>query len=228
MMVHFLFADDIPELAIALVEVFDVQVAPADPELQTLCEQAAENIVQHGWPNADVRTAEIRALLRTGGFKPSGRNKPAQEYLLRTATQEHKLPTICNAVDALNAISLQSGIPISLASLDRIGTDLVIRYGKPGESYVFNTGGQELNLEGLLCLCIDQGEQSIPVGSPVKDSMTAKLTETDHHLLACFYASRKAISSHELHRWALQLGHLMVHHCEASRFDVSLFPTTDW
>lgn len=227
-MVHVLLADEIPDLAIALVEVVGARVEPASEELQQYCLKAATDIAQYGWPNAETRTAEIRALLRSGGFKPSGRNKPAQEYLLRTVTQDQKMPTICNAVDALNAISLQSGIPISLAALDRVGLHLAIRFGTSGERYVFNAGGQELDLEGLLCLCIDQGTETIPVASPVKDSMTAKLIPTDRHWLACFYASRKAISSHELHRWALQLGHLMVHHCGAERFDVHLLPSEGW
>jgi hypothetical protein len=37
--------------------------------------------------NDDVRAA-VRGLLRHGGFKPTGRSKPASEYLIRAANEE--------------------------------------------------------------------------------------------------------------------------------------------
>src|ERR1700730_1925125 len=64
-----------------------------------------------------VREA-VRALLRHGGFKPTGRSKPASEYLLKAA-QEGRLSSINLAVDACNAVSLHSGLPISVIDGDR-------------------------------------------------------------------------------------------------------------
>ena len=57
-------------------------------------------------PTDDVRTA-IRDLLRHGGFKPTGRSKPASEYLLK-AVREGLLTPINLAVDACNVVSLHS------------------------------------------------------------------------------------------------------------------------
>src|SRR5271169_2299964 len=56
---------------------------------------------------------QVRALLRHGGFKPTGRSKPASEYLLK-AVAEGGLSTINLAVDACNVVSLHSGLPISV------------------------------------------------------------------------------------------------------------------
>src|SRR6266550_3991359 len=53
-----------------------------------------------------VREA-VRALLRHGGFKPTGRSKPASEYLIKAAREG--LRPINLAVDACNAVSLHSG-----------------------------------------------------------------------------------------------------------------------
>jgi len=64
-----------------------------------------------------VREA-VRALLRQGGFKPTGRSKPASEYLLK-AVRENLLSSINVAVDACNIVSLHSGLPISVVDLDR-------------------------------------------------------------------------------------------------------------
>src|SRR5881394_2170050 len=58
-----------------------------------------------------VREA-VRSLLRHGGFKPTGRSKPASEYLLK-AVREGLLSSINLAVDACNVVSLHSGLPIS-------------------------------------------------------------------------------------------------------------------
>src|SRR5687768_13246012 len=64
-----------------------------------------------------VREA-VRDLFRHGGFKPTGRSKPASEYLIR-AVEEGKLSSINAAVDVCNVVSLHSGLPISVVDLDR-------------------------------------------------------------------------------------------------------------
>src|SRR5205814_6560596 len=45
----------------------------------------------------------VRALLRHGGFKPTGRSKPASEYLLK-AVREKLLSPINAAVDVCNVV----------------------------------------------------------------------------------------------------------------------------
>jgi len=172
----------------------------------------------------DTRRQAIRGLLRSGGFKPSGRNKPAQEYLLRTATEGGQLPAISNAVDLINLVSLQSGLPISLVSLDRVAGPLVVRVGIAGEKFVFNRTGQELDVEGLLSICESCPGGSEPVATPVKDSMRAKVTEEDHHLLACIYGSQDAVSEAELHRWAEELAMGLDRFCGADRVETTFLP----
>src|SRR6266540_965066 len=79
-----------------------------------------------------VREA-VRALLRHGGFKPSGRSKPASEYLIRAA-REGLLKPINLAVDACNAVSLHSGLPISVVDLDRAREPFRVGIAPPGSS----------------------------------------------------------------------------------------------
>lgn len=224
MMIAFHLLDDIPGLAVALVEIHHAKVGPAPEELQQLSQRCVHDVVSSGWATGERRKTKIRDLLRSGGFKPSGRNKPAQEYLFRTASRDGALPAIFNAVDLLNVISLQSGLPISLISLDRVGDELALRWGTPGEAYVFNRTGQELSVQGLICACEREGDSFVPVGSPVKDSMRAKVAEEDGHLLALFYASQEAISRDELERWANELGEGALKFCGASRFEVQMLP----
>jgi len=214
----------LPGLTVALVEAHGVQITAASDELRQRCDRAAQAAVSGGSAGGDARRVAIRNLLRSGGFRPAGRNKPAQEYLLRTAAEEGALPTISNAVDLINLLSLQAGLPISLVSIDRIGTRISLRVGMAGEKYVFNRTGQELDVEGLLCVCTGSPGGSEPVGSPVKDSMRAKVTEEDRHLLACLYASAEAISAAELRRWAEDLGDGFQRFCGVGEVDVTILP----
>src|SRR5262245_27449937 len=115
-----------------------------------------------------VREA-VRNLLRQGGFKPTGRSKPASEYLIK-AVGEKTLSSINLAVDACNVVSLHSGLPISVVDLDRARPPLRVGLAAAGASYVFNASGQTIDVAGLLCLFDADG----PCGSAVKDSQRTK------------------------------------------------------
>jgi DNA/RNA-binding domain of Phe-tRNA-synthetase-like protein len=222
-MIEVRMESDLPGLSVALVESHGVQIEAAAAELRQLCDAAAQ-AARHAVAGGDARRQAIRGLLRSGGFKPSGRNKPAQEYLLRTATEGGELPAISNAVDLINLVSLQSGLPISLVSLDRVPGPLLLRVGTAGEKFVFNRTGQELDVEGLLSICAASAEGSEPVATPVKDSMRAKVTEEDHHLLACLYASHDAVSAAELRRLAEELAMGFQRFCGAERVQTAFLP----
>jgi DNA/RNA-binding domain of Phe-tRNA-synthetase-like protein len=116
----------------------------------------------------DVRAA-VRNLLRHGGYKPTGRGKPASEYLVRAA-EEGTLGSINLAVDACNAVSLHSGLPISVVDLDLVETPLRVRIAPEDTSYVFNASGQEIRIDGLIALFDAQGA----CANAVKDSQRTK------------------------------------------------------
>ena len=116
--------------------------------------------------------AAVRDLLRHTGYKPTGRGKPASEYLVRAAS-EGALGSINAAVDACNAVSMHSGFPISVVDLDRASAPFGIGVAPAGASYVFNASGQEIDLAGLLCLFDAEG----PCANGVRD---AHRTKTSH------------------------------------------------
>ncbi|MFA5507470.1 MAG: phenylalanine--tRNA ligase beta subunit-related protein [Vulcanimicrobiota bacterium] len=111
----------------------------------------------------------IRTLLRYGGYKPSGRGRPASEFLLKA----WPLPSIHPVVDFFNKVSAESGFPISVLDAEKLQGATEFREGTAQESYVFNASGQELKLEGLLVVCDQVG----PAGSPVKDSQRTKVSD---------------------------------------------------
>lgn len=117
-----------------------------------------------------------RDMLRFGRYKPTGRGKPASEYLLRSA-REGTFPRINIPADINNYISLKYLVPISVWDRDKINAEsLVFRTGRTGESFVFNPTGQILEIEDLVSGFARKGSEEIPIVTPVKD---CQLTKTD-------------------------------------------------
>jgi DNA/RNA-binding domain of Phe-tRNA-synthetase-like protein len=130
-----------------------------------------------------VREA-VRDLLRQGGFKPTGRSKPASEYLLR-AVGENKLGSINAAVDVCNIVSLHSGMPISVVDLDRATGPFRVGIAAAGATYVFNASGQSIDLGGLLCLFDAEG----PCANAVKDAQRTKTNESTRRTLSLVWGT---------------------------------------
>jgi DNA/RNA-binding domain of Phe-tRNA-synthetase-like protein len=127
----------------------------------------------------------VRDLLRVGGWKPSGRGKPASEYL-RKALAEGGIPHIHPLVDACNATSLHSGIPISVIDLDRARTPLHVAVAGPDDTYVFNAAGQTITLTGLLCLFDATG----PCANAVRDAQRTKADASTRRTLSILWGER--------------------------------------
>ncbi len=136
--------------------------------------------------------AESRNMLRNGTYKPTGRGKPASEYLLRAASQPDSFPRVNWPVDICNFISLKYILPISIWDLDAAKADgFVFRLGLPDEEYVFNTAGQEIGLCDLVVGCAVRAaddENGIPIVNPIKDSMATKTSPSTTDVVASIYA----------------------------------------
>src|SRR6266487_3919766 len=100
------------------------------PDLQSLLSLEAVAPLR----SEDAVREAVRQLLRQGGFKPTGRSKPASEYLIR-AVGEGKLASINVAVDVCNVVSLHSGLPISVVDLDRACAPFRVGVAAPESSF---------------------------------------------------------------------------------------------
>jgi DNA/RNA-binding domain of Phe-tRNA-synthetase-like protein len=132
----------------------------------------------------DAVRDKVRGLLRQGGFKPTGRSKPASEYLLG-AVRNNQLSSINVAVDACNAESLHSGLPISVIDLDRAIPPLHVGVARAGACYVFNASGQTIDLNGLLCLFDAEG----PCANAVKDAQRTKTSADTRRTLSLIWGT---------------------------------------
>jgi DNA/RNA-binding domain of Phe-tRNA-synthetase-like protein len=129
--------------------------------------------------------AAVRDLLRHGGYKPTGRGKPSSEYLIR-AVSEGALGSINAAVDTGNAVSLHSGLPVSVIDLDRARPPLRVAVAPAGASYVFNASGQVIDLGGLICL----GDTDGPCANGVKDAQRTKTSAATTRTLSVLWGTR--------------------------------------
>lgn len=190
---------------LGLMEIEDTRLQPSPEslrnEIETFCErllarissaQAADLSYQRG------RRDAVRRFLRQGSFKPSGRNRPANEFLLRQLLATSSFNFISNLVDINNFLSLKYFLPMSVLDRDKFANALVIRLGQPGEQYVFNPSGHEISLEGLIVVAGGDVESSIPLGSPVKDSMVGKISPDTTSALAVIYAPLDEVSEREM------------------------------
>lgn len=153
---------------------------PSPPELLALLAEGAAAPVAS---DDGVRDA-VRALLRHGGFKPTGRSKPASEYLLK-AVRDRLLAPINLAVDACNVASFHSGLPISVVDLDRVREPLRVGLAAEGASFVFNSSGQSIDLGGLLCLFDGDG----PCANAVKDAQRTKTSSETGRTLSLIWGT---------------------------------------
>ena len=148
--------------------------------------------------------AAVRDLLRNGGYKPTGRGKPASEYLVK-AVSSGKLGPINPIVDTLNVVSLHSGLPISVVDLAKCNFEsgsLRAAIAPESSEYVFNASGQTIKLDGLLCLFDDEG----PCANAVKDSQRTKTSdETSSSLIVIWGTNELPGHSEKTSVWFREL-----------------------
>lgn len=187
-------------LAISLFERPSNPAAPGSREvaadsLDTMLEAVAARRRGDLAPEEENVRLAARDMLRHGKFKPTGRSKPASEYLLGLAQRGEPLPRVLPAVDIANYLSLTWLVPISIWDPTRGDAEMIVfRAGLPGESYVFNSAGHSIDVEDLVCGCAATDGSSSPIVNPVKDSMTAKLTADSSDAAMAFYIPRSATS----------------------------------
>lgn len=203
-----------PDLLVGVVVADDATIAPLDEAGRAALAARAAAAVD---PPEATRQA-IRRLLRFGGFKATGRNKPASEYLVE-ARRRGEWPAILNVVDVNNVLSLETGWPMSVLDADKCGAPLEVRYGRAEERYVFNQAGHQIDLEALIGLARVDGPM---LGNPVKDAMHAKVDAGTRRLVATLWASREAASPERVLEVAREFGELLVRFAGTSRYAVSV------
>lgn len=195
-------------VALGLVRAAGVQPDQVPPDLDDALEVLLNERRQPLTPAEEHRRQAARDMLRNGVYKPTGRGKPASEYLLRAASSEQRsFPRINGPVDVCNYLSLKTVLPISLWDHDRAAASAYrFRLGHPDEAYVFNAGGQQIALQDLVvgCAQTNADKRGTPIVNPVKDSMATKTTVETTHVVASIYAPQDVVQVDELRTWCAE------------------------
>jgi DNA/RNA-binding domain of Phe-tRNA-synthetase-like protein len=104
---------------------------------------------------------------------------------------------------------------------ERLGDDVSVRFGRAGESYVFNASGQSMDLSWLPVICGGAGSE--PVGNAVRDSMVCKVFPGTSRVLAVVYASR-LLPRESLDGACGRLRELLISHAGAEDVSIACAP----
>ena len=126
--------------------------------------------------------ADARALYKALGLDPT-KTRPSNEALLRRALKGESLYRINTLVDALNLCSLRAQLPFGLYDRDRLRPPVLLRRGRPGESYEGIRKGP-VNVDGRPVLVDEEG----PFGNPTSDSARTMITLATASALVVVYA----------------------------------------
>jgi len=205
-------------LRIGLIEADNVVIGPSSQEYLKDIFEETKHILSPQFIYPDHLQKGIRSLLKTYGFHPSGRNRPASEFLVKDLQGRGSFNSINNAVDINNHLSLISHLPISILDLEKTGDKLCIRIGMEKEAYVFNSEGHELSLKNLVVAARAEGSAAA-VGSPVKDSHETKISSTTKKLVGVVYTASSITSEEMLTSLLERFADLLRTQAQATRID---------
>ncbi|MSO30671.1 MAG: hypothetical protein EXQ48_06950 [Acidobacteria bacterium] len=127
-------------------------------------------------------TAAVRTMYKRVGIDPTKR-RPSSEALLRRVTRGEALPRINSMVDVCNWCSLELQLPYGLYDAGHIDGDVVLRIGRPGESYP-GIRKDEVHVAGRITLADRQG----PFGNPTSDSARTMVTTATTRAVVLVFA----------------------------------------
>ncbi|MBF0314333.1 MAG: hypothetical protein HQK52_13025 [Oligoflexia bacterium] len=222
-------------LAVAIVYAQSVNVKDSPEEFKQMITHLCEGIRSKnqsgdGDNNSDPSKQSIRALLKFGKYRATGRGKPASEYLYNLAREQGAINFINNIVDANNFISLKHQLPISIFDLDQCTPPLTIRHGLLGERYIFNQSGQDIDLQDLLLVADSANNSSRAIGNPIKDSMATKVfasqtaaTTEAKNVLGVIYANKEVTTKTTLTEAASEFALTLTRFAGATTTETQLF-----
>jgi DNA/RNA-binding domain of Phe-tRNA-synthetase-like protein len=192
---------DDPRLMLGVVEVRDGAVREASAALQARAAALAGMICAADYAIPEARRVAVRQLLKSGGFSPTGRNRPSHELLINDMKERGEFHHINNVVDVNNVVSLEALLPVSIFDAAKLARPVLVRHGREGESYVFNQSGQVLDVKRcIVCAHFPEGSgtEGAPIGSPVKDSLATKIYEGAQHFLGVIYGTTETHSLNQM------------------------------
>jgi DNA/RNA-binding domain of Phe-tRNA-synthetase-like protein len=192
---------DDPRLMLGVVEVRSGAVRESSAALQERATVLAQQICAEDYAIPEQARTAVRKLLKTGGFSPTGRNRPAQELLVNDLQERGSFHYINNVVDVNNMLSLETLLPISIFDAGKLTAPIIVRLAQENEGYIFNQSGQYMDVKRSIICCHcpdDAGPDGTPIGSPVKDCLATKIYEGASHYVGVIYGTTDIYSTYQM------------------------------
>src|SRR5690625_7953426 len=106
-------------LRLGCISIASLDMAGPFPQLEKRLEDLLRQRTGELTEFEDEFRLACRDMLRIGSYKPTGRSRPASEYLLRSATNS-SFPRINPVVDLINYISLKYLVTLSLWDMEKV------------------------------------------------------------------------------------------------------------
>jgi DNA/RNA-binding domain of Phe-tRNA-synthetase-like protein len=133
---------------------------------------------------------KTRRLFELLGLDPSD-DVPSSEKLLLRVLQNQTLPKLNKLADAVNLASLSCQCPISVYDWDKIVPPVLVRIGRPDESYVGHSG-KMMAFDGKLALVDGEGL----FGNPSCDSARTHITLGTVRAMVVAWSAAETPKSH--------------------------------
>jgi DNA/RNA-binding domain of Phe-tRNA-synthetase-like protein len=201
MAIQFIRRIDDPRLMLGVIEVRGGAVHEASTALQERAAALAQKLGADGYAIPEQARVAVRQVLKSGGFSPTGRNRPAQELLLNDLQERGGFHHINNVVDVNNVFSLETLLPISIFDAAKLSAPIIMRIATEGEGYVFNQSGQYMDVKRSIICCHspqDAGPEGAPIGSPVKDCLATKIYDGASHYVGVIYGTTELYSTYQM------------------------------
>ena len=176
-----------------------MRVTPAGTELRAeIAALTARLLASHAGrsPGEIAGLAPARRFYRAFGIDPTS-TRPSSEALLRRILQGKPFPSVNSAVEICNLCSASFLLPIGLYDAAKIGGEVTLRQGEPGESYP-GIRKDSVNVAGRPVLVDVDG----PFGNPTSDSLRTCVTENTVSLFMVIFApadyAPAALHAHEV------------------------------
>lgn len=174
-----------PRIRLGLVRAEPVVVGPSGPPLLASIAETCGEVAGRwaGTPPGEIPgLAPARELYKAFGIDPT-KTRPSSEALVRRILQGKPFPSVSNAVDLCNLCSVRFMLSLGLYDADAIQGDVVLRAGRPGDSYP-GIRKDDVHLGGRPALYDDRG----PFGNPTSDSLRTCVGESTRSLWMVLFA----------------------------------------
>ncbi|MCF7920165.1 MAG: hypothetical protein K9N06_09670 [Candidatus Cloacimonetes bacterium] len=170
------------KLALARIRGLKVTLDQAAYNELVVCADKYYESYQDTAPGSVPRIETARSLFKKIGLDPTKR-RPSSEALLRRALKKTGFYSINNLVDTGNWCSLEFLLPICVYDGSNVIGEVSARLGMKDEGYIA-IDGNYLDLSQRYLVYDELGA----MGSPIKDSLRTRVTETTQEAVLLIYA----------------------------------------